>query len=445
VSNLLRPTNSTPLHATYRKPKKRHVAPARPRVLHEEEPAPPIPILRKAMYAGIAAVLAYVIAEIVATSIYMASVPSVYWVFEDTGPSVRFDPRSGYRVKGEPTRVAKFTRSHELSRANVEYVGAVGGNELGFPDRDDFGPRRTDSKALRLAVMGDSFTGGDLPTHWPDRCEDEFAERGGKAELLNFSQSGFGLANWHRMITKILVAEQYEIDGIVFAVWGNDLARRFYVCDHGSGPVQMGGRVQSWTPEDYPLTRSEATRWMVPWEGHVVSKARFAASLDGDWSPPRPFKAFLASTAFERMLGPAENGGPVGATPPGRLRGELSDINRGRGRLVREIRDAARAMDVPVLVVKIPTIEELNGVPDTATDDDVRAFAEFVGAEVLDGMEAFGHLGVAQVRQCWHPRDLHWNQSGSDCFADWMAQKIDVWEKRNGVLERRSNILGDAR
>jgi len=79
----------------------------------------------------------------------------------------------------------------------MEYVGHIRGNNQGFPDRDDFHPRRERADGARLAVMGDSFTSAQfIEMNWPDRVEERFAASGGRITLMNFAVDGAGLANW---------------------------------------------------------------------------------------------------------------------------------------------------------------------------------------------------------------------------------------------------------
>ncbi|MCG3134978.1 MAG: hypothetical protein HMLKMBBP_02470 [Planctomycetes bacterium] len=395
-------------------------------------PPPPRPLSRgkKLCFAAATALLAYAAVEAAATTLWLRTVPQVYWIYEGSGPGVTFDAATGYRTYGGPSRVAKFSRGSGPRKAEVEYVGAVGGNSSGFADGDEFGPARTRPDALRLAVFGDSFTGGDLPRRWPDRAEDADPA----LDLLNLSQSGFGIGNWHRTLLRVVRGEGYEIDGAVFAVWDNDLARRFYVCDHGEGSVQRGGRVESWDPADYPATRADADRWMATWHGFVVDRERFDAAVAGAWTPRRPFRLFVAGELLDRALGRKKESSRVGAMPHGTLARDLADPSQGRGRLVREVAGALRELRAPAFVVKIPTLEELIEKRTAPPADDARAFAAALGAPFVDGALAFDGLDEAEIRSHWYERDLHWNQKGSDRFAEWFAPVLrDAFRGKEGT------------
>jgi hypothetical protein len=54
----------------------------------------------------------------------------------------------------------------------------------------------------------------------------------------------------------------------------------------------------------------------------------------------------------------------------------------------------------------------------------VSDFAEKLGAELIDGAEAFRGLTQEQLAGLWFPTDGHWNQRGSDAFARMMWDRI---------------------
>lgn len=410
------------------------------------EPTVRLPLRKRLAFAAATLLAGYAVLELAVSAAWTRVVPSVYWVFEESGPAVHFDPVSGYRVHGGPARVAKFVRSRNPFGADVEYIGGFAGNAQGFPDRDDFRTARAGDGA-RLVVLGDSFSGGDLLRAWPDACEDAVAATGERAELLNFSLTGIGLANWHSILTREIEPAGYDVDGVVFAVWGNDLARRFYVCDHEGSSRHLGGRAKSWEPETLPKTRDEALAVMGGWDGYVVGRAEFESALAGSWTPTRRFAPFVAGSLIDRLSGAPQGQGAVGAAEPGTLAADLADTTRGRGRLVREMRDALGRIGVPVTVVSLPSIEELLARRRFPAHDDARAFADFLGARLLDGADAFAGLDDAALRAHWYPVDLHWNQDGSDRFASWMAAEVTRWPVRAGTVraDAPDRRTGDAR
>ena len=170
---------------------------------------------------------------------------------EDSGRTIQFDSARGYRLTPTPSRMMRVTNGV------VEYVATFRGNSQGFQDRDDFGPKRSIPPLRRIAVFGDSFTAGqNVGQNWPDRAEDLVRKRGKPVQFLNLAVYGGGLANWWSITFKILEAEQYEIDGVIFAVFGDDVRRRLLVVDHRGAKHFMQFHMPSWDPSTFRQLRT---------------------------------------------------------------------------------------------------------------------------------------------------------------------------------------------
>ncbi len=399
--------------------------------------------LRRVAWVLLVVVLTYVVAEAaVSVPFALASAPRLFVVCEGEGDLIRFDPVTGLRLSERPWRMA------QIQQGELEFLSTVRGNSLGFPDRDDFGPGRADPAVPRVAVLGDSFTAGlHLDVNWPDRVEDLLgAQR--PVELLNFSLPGIGLQNWWRTVRDLLEADAWQVDAVVFAVWGNDLFRRFHLGDAGSGDRLQLGRVVSWDTAQYPDDLREAQRWLRPSRMYRVSGADFDRALRGTWTPPLTWRPRLAeawlggfSTAFSTAY---SSGSPaVSALAPGRsvprdgalwTSGDLDDTRAGMVRSMRQqIDDMAtwiRSRGLRCLVVFIPPKPFL--VPDTPPDrrplaDYVRAvsgFSQQLGARYVDGGLAFSEIPPDRRADFFPAFDLHWNQRGSDRFAQFMRPRV---------------------
>jgi hypothetical protein len=207
----------------------------------------------------VAVVATYALVEAVATIRYLvtSAPPDPYWIYEDSGRTIRFDPIRGYRLSSTPSRFAR------ISHGEVEYVGHIRGNNQGFPDRDDFHPRRERADGARLAVMGDSFTSAQfIEMNWPDRVEERIAASGGRITLMNFAVDGAGLANWWSILRGIIEPEAYELDGIIFACYWGDLRRPFTFADHTVGTRANLTRLRTDDPKVRPrsLTATSCRR-----------------------------------------------------------------------------------------------------------------------------------------------------------------------------------------
>jgi hypothetical protein len=359
----------------------------------------------------------YLFAELPVTAYYGFSwAGTSLWLFDESGKTVHFDPIRGYILTAEPSRWGRITNGR------VEFVAWLKGNSQGFPTRTDFDPVRPDGSTRRIAVFGDSFSAGDyLDTNWPDRTQ-ALAEAGGeKLQLLNFSLDGVGLANWWSILTRLVAAQNYQLDGIVFVVFERDLERKFWVGEHSGNRRQMWRNCRSWDPQTYPATLEQTKACPVAVRNaYIISDSEFEEALNKKWPPsvPQPLRSALAEQLHE-YLDRLWNS----KREPEK---KFSGFNPQQARLIEDIRLFVSSRKLPVLVVFLPTRERL--VRSTWESDPYRAetqaFATEIGARFVDGSGAFANMQPADVRKCFFPYDGHWNQTGSDRFAEFMLDLI---------------------
>src|SRR5690606_19137181 len=76
---------------------------------------------------------------------------------------------------------------------------------------------------------GDSFTDGYfLRKNWVDQVNEMYRKDSIPIELYSFSVNGGGIRNWYQIYQNI-IRSKFEFDGVIFAVFGNDLMRDFFV------------------------------------------------------------------------------------------------------------------------------------------------------------------------------------------------------------------------
>lgn len=388
---------------------------------------------KRLLYLLLTLALLYVAAEAV------VSVGGYYWwwdtwfvLYEDVGEDGQcpFDPVRGYSLSPKPARQCL------IANGGVEYLTTARGNAQGFPDRSDFTPGRQPPFARRLAVFGDSFTAGQYLEHnWPDRVEDLTRAAGRPVELLNFALDGGGLANWWSVLTRFVAARDYEIDGVVFAVYEDDLWRPFFFAEQRGHPQFMLAYSASWDPRAFPQTAAEARPLLGPSAGYLVSSEEFDGALRGRWPPsvPRRFRLILLSKAqgawrqlwavAGRKLSPP-GGARSSDPPPAEAQPDY------RQQLIADIRHYLQRRGLPALVVFLPSRSRLLYPSLTAKPyrEDAQAFAEALGATFVDGSQAFAGMSGREIRAHYFRNDSHWNQAGSDRFADFLVGQLAVWE-----------------
>jgi len=368
--------------------------------------------------AGFGLLFGYLFAELAVTAYYGFSwAGTSMWLFDESGKTVHFDPVRGYLLTQQPSRWSRLTNG------TVEWAGWLKGNSQGFPTRTDFGPARPDRAMRRIAVFGDSFSAGDyLDTNWPDRTQ-ALAQAGGeRLQLLNFSQEGVGLANWWSILTRLVAPQNYELDGIVFLVFDNDLDRHFLVAEHRGYRSGMWRTCEKWDPGTYPTTPEQTSSCPVTAENaYIISHSEYEQALKRKWPPSVPrseLRPVLGSQIYKYLDRWSDS---VQAAL-----WKSHGFDPQQARLIEDIRQFVAARNLPVLVVFLPTREEL--VKSTWQNEphraETQAFAKQIGARFVDGSEAFANMQPADVRKCFFTHDGHWNQTGSDRFAQFMLQLV---------------------
>ena len=367
----------------------------------------------------------YAVFEAVVTVLYLKDVvepPATTWYFEDTGRTVHFDPVRGYRLTTVPSRITRITMGY------VEYVGEFRGNNQGFPDRDDFLPQRGNEKGKRFAVFGDSYTAAQfLNKNWPDHVEDLSRDAPEPLHLLNFSVDGGGLANWWSVLTRLVEHDDYEIDGVIFAVIPGDLWRRFSIGDHQDRDRPMFGRIPTWDPKALPTTLEEARKYLRPqsMNGHIVSTDEFDRALNLTWRPPsdKPVRPYFARKLWHALKGRLPQGSRVVASPKA-----FDSFDPGQEWMIEDIARAIKTMNVPAMVIHIPSRENLlEGSRDASPPLDTRLFAALLDARLVDGKQAFAESNDEEIRAMWLRYDAHWGQPGSDAFGQYMTGVLSDW------------------
>ena len=387
---------------------------------------------RRRAWSPLAAVLiillvTYAVFETVVTVLYLKDVlepPASVWLYEDSGRTVHFDAVRGYRLTTVPSRITRITND------TIEYVGVLKGNNQGFPDRDDFYPERGPQGGKRFAVFGDSYTAAQyLNQNWPDYAEDVSRDAPVPLRLLNFSVDGGGLANWWSILTRIVEEEGYQIDGVIFAVIPGNLWRGFSISDHRDQKRPVFGRVPTWNPETFPPTLEEARHYLRPFtlNAHIVSADVFDRALDISWRPTsnKPIRPYFARKLWQGLRGrlPLEN------QPPAAPRA-FDPFDRWQEWMIRDIARAIEAMNVPVMVIHVPSREDLlQGDREAPPPVDTELFAALLDAWLVDGKQAFSGRSNEEIRAVWLPYDAHWGQAGSNLFAEYVAALLEEWPR----------------
>jgi len=349
-----------------------------------------------------------------------------FWLVE-RGGCFKFDPIRGYAVSRKPVR---FTR---VTDGQIEYVGRFQGNAQGFQGDKDFTLKKPAGVQWRSMVFGDSFSSAAfLKTPWPKRALGKLPNW----ELYNFSIDGAGLANWWSVLTRLVLTDGYEFDQVIFASIPNDLNRPFVIGTQNEGAIVLG--YVGWNPDCFPHNYEEAAKRLDRPTFYAVSSIELEASIRERrrcWgtNPHHQIRPWIAShvsqvfndlfkhdrdEVFEEL---ALAGSPPVSTSLPQAKATRF-FNGEQMAMIYDMRNRLAARHIPVVVMHVPGRDELLNRRDDS--EIVRAFAGLLGASFIDGSGSFRGLSADEVRANYLPNDGHWNQAGSDRFADSVALRL---------------------
>lgn len=334
----------------------------------------------------------------------------------ETEPIV-FDAASGYRFGKGAHRVAG------VWLGELENSETVVGNNLGFPDRDDFTPMRRQQAGPRIGILGDSFTSAmHVAVNWPNRAEQRCRDRAIDASFMNFALDGTGLANWWSIVTKLWDKEGYELDAVVFAVYVDDLARRF-IFEDSRGRSRLGaGRTATWNPRTFPDTFNEAKPLFRSPPIYIVESSQFDDLVGRRQSPFHLSLFNYVRTMYWVTTSLATSDQ------------ELDDPHRQR--IIQDIAEFVRRRKLKAFLLFIPNRphdfkfndpSELIGWRRYLTDryrDDFLGFGARLNATIIDSTEMYKGMTVEQLYRCWNTHEPHTSQEGSDRIAELVVERL---------------------
>jgi hypothetical protein len=370
------------------------------------------PLTINLMLAATSIIGTFVFFENIITSVFfLRGFGTTCVIRTSNGPASRFDPIRGSFLNPVEHRLAM------IYGGRLEYVTTSRGNNAGFHDRDDYTLTRTRADTQRYAVFGDSFTAEFfLKQTWPDRVEDLTKSAGHPAELLSFAMYGAGLPNWCNVLHE-LVLGRYTIDGVVFAVYEDDLDRHFLMSDDTIGRG-FRGRWPSLDRKTFPKTWDEARPKMrQPAKSDVVTAEEFERTVNmpipwsSTFSIPVPV---ITETSWNVLRGRTSN----------IENDHFAGFSAGQQALISELKEALNRHSLPRTVVFLPSRRRLLEKSRPRVRPAVQQFARVLEAQFFDGGEVFSGLTGREIRAQFHPHDMHWNQQGSDLFAKWFVDRV---------------------
>jgi len=346
-------------------------------------------------------------------------------LFEEIGkPLYQYDPIIGSRLSPENVRTAII-----LPSGVVESSAVIRGNNLGLPDEHDFLPQKPEGTKRRYAVFGGSYIAGlYLNRKYPDRLEELANQSGESVEFMNCCCEGSGLTNWWLMTTKILDAQKFELNGVIFTVSEDNLYRGLLAMHdsykRGWHTVYVN-QIRTASAAEIPQTFEAAEPLLYhmciqdSFRRAPVFEKIWASAQTPDFRVPRnvlmPIRPYLTWMLFTHigdklpptsssLFGKPESGGNFDAMAISRI---------------KDIRTFLASRQLPAIVIQLPPAPA-SEVPSKFSEWIPNATLEFanrLGVPFWDGREAFRSMNDDEYSSLFLEKDPHWNQRGSDLFA----------------------------
>ncbi len=399
--------------------------------------------MRKFLTGALTTVLATFIGLYLAEtglSMYRAVISPGYDLTVVDGDFVTHDPLLGWRLR--PNLDSRMAR---IIEGSVVYHSSFRTNKQGYVSDFDFTLEKPEHQ-FRICSMGDSFTAGlmvDRP--FPAQLEALLHKNGmTHFRVYNLGITGAGLLNWNQQIKHDV--GRYSCDLVILHVFYEDLDRPFTFFKQDGRNILFGSFREIpaiFDSADQP-DRMAVRGAVFPGFEILVSpegRSRFSAELDARarTSEVFSFAGFLELANVKSLLGSFFTGRIIPALIESAIEIRLGNIegatNAERGRLyidkeyfyerTEELLQIAEESPCEFVVSEIPSracvlressLCEYNR-------QRIRWMAIGHGFEFHPSLEMF--MAVSEnLREYWAEIDPHFNQAGSDLYAQSLARYV---------------------
>lgn len=368
-------------------------------------------------------------------------------LYVSKAPVASFDLVRGYR------RVTGENRVVRVIRDTVVFDQVYDVNNEQFISSIDYEHARDDEKTFRFAVFGDSFTDADyLPIPWPARLNARFSDLGRddlkNVEFYSFAVNGAGLSNWHSIFFNEVVPT-YDFDAIIIASYGDNLARQFSILDY-EGDKSFRGRF-SQPPKSIDEYLSSYRPRLELHYAQVCSDEAINTLINSyerglQWTRPA-LRWRLAGLVDQQIKSFGEESVSRNASVSERPKSDavtfsIEEFENSYGveqiGHLWEMIEYAKARNIPVVMAAVPSRDRLiswlsgNESRPPSHQIEIKSIAQNFDLLFFDGYRPFSGLPASAIQErFWLTYDGHWNQDGSDRFADALGHYLSETFEQN--------------
>ena len=347
------------------------------------------------------------------------------------GACAEYDSISGYRWLQKDCRVFKMVNRE------VVFDQRFSGNNMGYISVKNYTYQKPDERTRRYLVFGDSFTAAEfLQQAFPDRAEALLNARidtsKQKFQLYSFAVDGGGLFNWHR-IFKHDILPNYEFDGIILALWGDDIDRNFFIMHH-TDSIAYG---QYFTQIPRSLPDLEQNYLPKMWHAaEIVSDADLDARLEKLRQSKLNFAApdlyflmqcydafghfrYLRRKKYYEQQHFSERKADLKYFDKAEF---IVRHGKERWQKLHFMLDYCRQNDKEIIVAALPYLPSIRKGELNMAQTEAAFIANYFDGQYFDGFDAYADFSNEELQNCFLKYDIHWNQQGSDIFAELLVK-----------------------
>lgn len=396
--------------------------------------------MKKIGFKVIALIFFYTVVELVFYGINCFSVVGVLHFEGINKQNIVYDSIRGFRfLTGE-------ARTILIMNNEIEFDTRFCINNIGVPAHVDY-QKKKQKGVKRYIVFGDSFTQGYfLSTNWPDRLNQAF--KNDSIEFYNFAVDGGGLMNWHNVYFKEIV-NQYDFDGVIIASFGNNLHRDFWVMypDYERG-LMRGGHVAPIpaNKEELSIDALHTGEGLYKTDEEIAEAIETMNAQEFRWVPVRlyflDFVKQRVDNMFRKVVVAKENEKfEAKYLSKAQRKFSYNDFIARNGEHKYQLLDTlishAKTHDKEVILVNIPDIKTVTRSsvdvlsaherksPANILVQEMQFLADHFETGYYNGYQIFNKMDSTEISHYWLHRDGHWNQYGSDLFAEKFAEFLN--------------------
>lgn len=343
-------------------------------------------------------------------------------------PPVVPDTVKGYRWIDDSVRIFKAVHG------NVVFDRTFKANNKGYISPNDYHYEKKPG-VFRIIVLGDSYTAAEyIKVPWPERAEQLLQQNNDslEVELYSFALDGTGIVNWHSIFFGE-IAEHYEFDALIMAIYGDNLYRDFFMMYASSSDV-FGSYF-----ETKPLNFSDfennykPTMWPV---GTIISDSLIDDGLKNEIFSSAHLKYnnkpyvlmrlhdLLRSAEYKWQRNNYINAMRHEDTIMDsgiQINQVIDNMGTKKWHMLSDIMNYCSKNNKQLLIASVPHEEvvRINNYRGgkSKTQVELESIAKHFGILYYDAFPLFQSLSDDSLRNSFLKNDAHWNQQGSDIFA----------------------------